>query len=482
MAFDNSNVPTTPKGCEFRDDYLSYTQSGFSWFTALFLSVFWGIWTSACFAMVYASFEDKEVILFMIPFLLADIGVLCFLLYTFFGKETGWMDETGFHREYRCLFVRLCKDVPLNSIRKFKLGRDYTFRQNKQPAYCVQIVTAAKEINVLRAFTQTDQQRWLAAAGNAVLANLTGREPVPTLTSLSNAEPSDDFVDSSVFEEDDNASYNSNFSAVNRRADLADEDSDEQNDDYDNEYEDDENDYYESKVERFSSSDHISDADKPEGTSWKMTADFDTIEFKRRGRWTAELLGLLFIAAFWNGIVSIFLCALFGFIGAEDNNPSQPADVPVQTTQSTENAQTVEQDVRNHFESLKNKHLIVNKKPAQYFGTEWWFIFCFLIPFEIIGLVLIWAFLSQLFAPFTTQSWTFSSNKAIRKRTLFGFPFTRRFDMMEFSYLEIHHSQYQSSNKDELTFYDRNNRKIFKIKNLNRADARWIANEVLTML
>ncbi|MBQ3349717.1 MAG: hypothetical protein IJG38_04910 [Thermoguttaceae bacterium] len=482
MAFDNSNVPTTPKGCEFRDDYLSYTQSGFSWFTALFLSVFWGIWTSACFAMVYASFEDKEVILFMIPFLLADIGVLCILLYTFFGKETGWMDETGFHQEYRCLFVRLRKDVPLNSIRKFKLGRDYTFRQNKQPAYCVQIVTAAKEINVMRAFTQTDQQRWLAAAGNAVLANLTGREPVPTLTSLSNAEPSDDFVDSSVFEEDDNASSRMNFSAVNRTADLADEDSDERNDDYDNEYEDDENDYYESKIERFSSSDHISDADKPVGTSWKMTADFDTIEFKRRGRWTAGLIGTLFVAAFWNGIVSIFLCALFGVIGAQDNNPSQPAVVPAQTTQSAENAQTVEQDVRNHFESLKNKHLIVNKKPAPYFGTEWWFIFCFLIPFEIIGLVMIWAFLSQLFAPFTTQSWTFSSNKAIRKRTLFGFPFTRRFDMMEFSYLEIHHSQYQSSDNDELTFHDRNDRKIFKIKNLNRADARWIANEVLTML
>ena len=110
-------------------------------------------------------------------------------------------------------------------------------------------------------------------------------------------------------------------------------------------------------------------------------------------------------------------------------------------------------------------------------------MFCFLIPFEIIGLAMIWAFLAQLFAPFTTQSWTFNSNRAVRKRTLFGFPFVRRFDMMEFSYLEIHHYPYQpNSAKDELTFYDRNDRKILTIKNLNRADARWIANEVLTML
>ncbi len=110
-------------------------------------------------------------------------------------------------------------------------------------------------------------------------------------------------------------------------------------------------------------------------------------------------------------------------------------------------------------------------------------MFCFLIPFEIIGLAMVWASLAQLFAPFTSQSWTFSSNKAVRKRTLFGFPFIRRFDMMEFSYLEIHHYPYQpSANKDELTFYDRNDRKILTIKNLNRADARWIANEVLTML
>ena len=480
MAFDpNSNPDNVPQGCEYRDDYLSYTKSGFSWFTALFLSVFLGIWTSACFAMVYASFNDKTVALFMIPFLLADIGVLCFLLYTFFGKETGWLDETGFHREYRCLFVRLRKDVPLNSIRKFKLGRDYTFRQNNQPAYCVQIVTAAKEINVMRAITQTDQQRWLAAAGNAVLANLTGREPVPTLKAFSIAEPSDDFIDSSVFE-DDNASSRMNFSAVNRTANLADEDSDKRNDDYDNEYEDDENDYYESKSERFSSSDHIPDADKPVGTSWKMTADFDTIEFKRRGRWTAGLMGTLFVAAFWNGIVSIFLCALFGVIGAQDNAPESSAVVPVQSTQSAENAQTVEQDVRNHFESLKNKHLIVNKKPAPYFGTEWWFIFCFLIPFEIIGLAMIWAFLSQLFAPFTTQSWSFSSNKAFRKRTLFGFPFLRRFDLMDFFYLEIRHDK--SLNKDKLIFYDRNDRKIMQMTNLNRADARWIANEILTVM
>ena len=470
MAFDNSNVPSTPKGCEFRDDYLSYTQSGFSWFTTLFLIVFLGIWTFACGMMVFTAISEKSVFpfLFMLPFLFVDVLVLCFFLYCLFGKEVGWLDETGFHREYRCLFFRLRKDVPLSSIRKFKLGRDYTIKQNNRPSICVQIVTAEKEINIMRSFVETDRQHWLISAGNAILMNLNDWEPVQETSASADALSSNGFVDPSVFDED--ADSESFADSVNR---FHDEDSDDLE----------ENELYEGKTERFDSNDHVPDADKPEGTSWRMSADFDTIEFKRRGRWTAGLIGTLFVAAFWNGIVGVFVCALWGVIGAYDNAPSATDAAAVQTADNPEAAQSVVKNDQGLFESLKDKHMIVNDKPAPFFGREWWIMFCFLIPFEIIGLAMIWAFLSQLFAPFTTQSWTFNSNKAIRKRTLFGFPFIRRFDMMEFSYLEIHHYKYQpNANKDELTFYDRNDRKILTIKSLNRAEARWIANEVLTML
>ena len=470
MAFNNSNVPTTPKGCEFRDDYLSYTQRGFSWAACIFLIVFSSIWSfvigAACIAMLFDGTEAPWfAFVFLTPFVIVDFVIWAMLIYAFFGKEIGWMDETGFHREYRCLFVRFRKDVPLSSIRKFKLGRDYTVRQNNRPSICVQIVTSEKDINVMRSFTETDRQHWLVAAGNAILMNLNDWEPVQESPASADSQSSEGFVDPSVFDDDADSS-----DSVNR---FQDEDSD----DFD------EDEIFEGKTERFDSSDHVPDADKPVGTSWKMTADFDTIEFKRRGRWTAGLFGSLFVAAFWNGIVSVFVCALFGVIGAEDNAPSAPDAAAVQTADNPEATQSVVKTDQGLFDSLKDKHMIVNDKPAPFFGREWWFMFCFLIPFEIIGLAMIWAFLSQLFAPFTTQSWTFNSNKAVRKRTLFGFPFIRRFDMMDFSYLEIHHYKYQpNANKDELTFYDRNDRKILTIKNLNRAEARWIANEVLTML
>lgn len=470
MAFDNSNVPTTPKGCEFRDDYLSYTKSGFSWAACIFLIAFSSIWTfvigAACLSILFDGTEAPLFgYVFLTPFVLVDFLLWAMLIYVFFGKEVGWLDETGFHREFRCLFVRLRKDVPLSSIRKFKLGRDYSIKQNHQPAICVQIVTSEKDINVMRSFTETDNQHWLVAAGNAILMNLNDWEPVQESSASADSLSSESFVDPSVFDEDDSSS-----GIVNR---FQDEELDDWNED----------EIFEGKTERFDSSDHVPDADKPEGTSWRMTADFDTIEFKRRGRWTAGLIGTLFFAAFWNGIVGVFVCALWGVIGAEDNAPSAPDASAVQKTENPEAAQSVVKNDQGLFESLKDKHMIVNDKPAPFFGREWWIMFCFLIPFEIIGLAMIWAFLAQLFAPFTTQSWTFNSNKAVRKRTLFGFPFTRRFDMMDFSYLEIHHYKYQSSaNKDELTFYDRNDRKILIIKNLNRADARWIANEVLTML
>ena len=464
------NVPATPKDCEFRDSYLSYTQSGFSWFTTQFLIIFGSVWTFFCGAMVCGAVSDKEAVpvLFMIPFFLADVVVLCFLLYCLFGKEVGWMDETGFHREFRCLFFRLRKDVPLSSIRKFKIGLDYTVKQNNRPSICVQIVTAENEVNVMRSFAETDKQRWLVAAGNAVLINLTGKESVETSTSNSAFISSDEFMDSSIFNEDDGSGLNSNFIADNRSNNYNDEDSDEL-----------EEDAFDSQIERFNSIDHIKDAEKPEGTDWKETTDFNMIQFSRRGKWTAGLLGALFITAFWNGIVSVFVCALFGVIGAEDNAPATPDAAVVQKTENSETP-TVEQGNQGYFDSLKDKHMIVNKKPAPFFGWEWWIMFCFLIPFEIIGLGLILAFLSQLFAPFITQSWTFSSNTAIRTRSLFGIPLKQRFDLMDFSYLEIHHNQ--SPNKDSLVFYDRHDKKVLQIADLNRADARWIANEVLTML
>lgn len=470
MAFDNSNVPTAPKGCEFRDDYLSYTKSGFSWAACIFLIAFSSIWSfvigTACITILFDGTEAPWfAFLFLTPFVIVDFVLWAMLIYVFFGKEVGWLDETGFHREFRCLFFRLRKDVPLSSIRKFKLGRDYSIKQNHQPAICVQIVTSEKDINVMRSFTETDNQHWLVAAGNAILMNLNDWEPVQESSASADSLSSESFVDPSVFDEDDSSS-----GIVNR---FQDEELDDWNED----------EIFEGKTERFDSSDHVPDADKPVGTSWKMTADFDTIEFKRRGRWTAGLFGSLFIAAFWNGIVGVFVCAMFGVIGAEDNAPSTSDAAAVQTADNPEADQSVVKNDQGLFDSLKDKHMIVNDKPAPFFGREWWFMFCFLIPFEIIGLAMIWAFLAQLFAPFTTQSWTFNSNKAVRKRTLFGFPFIRRFDMMDFSYLEIHHYQYQPrANKDELTFYDRNDKKILKIKDLNRADARWIANEVLTML
>lgn len=464
------NVPATPQDCEFRDNYLSYTQSGFSWSAALFLFIFWGIWTFFCGAMVLGAVSDKEAvpILFIIPFFLSDLVVLSMLLYCLFGKEVGWMDETGFHREFRCLFIRLRKDVPLGSIRQFKLGRDYSVKQNKRPSICVQIVTAENEVNVMRSFAETDKQRWLVAAGNSVLINLTGKEPVQTSTQNSVSNSSNEFMDSSIFNENDGSGLNSNFISDNRSKNYSDEDSDEL-----------EEDDYESQTERFYSVDRVSDSEKPDSTDWKKTNDFNQLQFSRRGKWTSGLLGALFIAAFWNGIVSVFVFALFGVIGAEDNAPSTPDSAVVQKTENSETS-TVEQGDQGYFDSLKDKHMIVNKKPAQFFGWEWWIMFCFLIPFEIIGLALIWAFLSQLLAPFTTQSWTFSSNQATRTRSLFGIPLKQRFDLMDFSYLEIHHDQ--SPNKDSLVFYDRHDKKVLQISNLNSADARWIANEVLTML
>ncbi len=103
----------------------------------------------------------------------------------------------------------------------------------------------------------------------------------------------------------------------------------------------------------------------------------------RRGRFSlAGLLGALFINLFWNGIVSVFLMALFGF------GPEGP----------------------------------------QQFGIGWWGMFLFLIPFEAIGLVMVVALFAVLLEPVHWTTWRFNRDEIALRDSWLGIGRTRRYD------------------------------------------------------
>lgn len=112
----------------------------------------------------------------------------------------------------------------------------------------------------------------------------------------------------------------------------------------------------------------------PSDTRRRRVDDFDAFEIVQRGRLSFSALGgLLLINAFWNGIVSVFIATLFL---PEMNGPK---------------------------------------------GVDWWGLFIFLIPFEVIGLAMFLGLLFVVAEPFRKSSWRFGRQEIERRTTWLGF-------------------------------------------------------------
>ncbi|MFO0913614.1 MAG: hypothetical protein U0795_11705 [Pirellulales bacterium] len=130
----------------------------------------------------------------------------------------------------------------------------------------------------------------------------------------------------------------------------------------------------------------------PSDSAWRLDDDGWTFTLSRRGRLNMALTGgLLFATLFWNGIVSVFVLLLLGVM---------PTDKPPQ-------------------------------------GKEWWGLFFFLIPFELIGLVLLLAFLSVVLAPWRKTRWRFDRDQLVRLSSLLAFQRTKTWPLTSPVRLEL---------------------------------------------
>ena len=161
----------------------------------------------------------------------------------------------------------------------------------------------------------------------------------------------------------------------------------------------------------------------------------------------AAILGGLFINAFWNGIVSVFVMVLLGVM--PNNNPPQ--------------------------------------------GAEWWGLFFFLIPFEVIGLIMFAVLVLMLLEPFRRTAWKFEQSQ-IERTTRWPLVHRRRtWEVLGLDRLELRSpgegvSQPRSmtlagiSSADklfELAFVTTENADLCSIGSLTEGEARWMARAVL---
>ncbi len=163
----------------------------------------------------------------------------------------------------------------------------------------------------------------------------------------------------------------------------------------------------------------------------------------KRGRseWAA-VLGLLFSNAFWNGIVAVFVLSLCGAM--PDNEPPQ--------------------------------------------GGEWWGLFFFLIPFEVIGLCMFLGLLAVLLEPVHRTIWHFTRRDAERRAIWLGVGPRRTWEVASLDRVDLcrdakrwWHASLPGGDgrRYRLSLVDKTNTELCSVNGLTEGEARWIGDAIL---
>lgn len=187
----------------------------------------------------------------------------------------------------------------------------------------------------------------------------------------------------------------------------------------------------------------------PEDSRWLCDEGPTTVEFYQRGRLKIlTVLGLLFINAFWNGIVSVFVMALWGILPFDNGLPQ---------------------------------------------GIEWWGMFVFLIPFEVIGLAMFAGLVLALAEPFRQTTWNVDLQQITH---IIPWPVFRRMRVYECDAIDRLELRRNEDDEDrqkvrstwtawmdngifDITFVDEHNTDVCAIEGLTEGEARWMAGQMI---
>jgi hypothetical protein len=187
---------------------------------------------------------------------------------------------------------------------------------------------------------------------------------------------------------------------------------------------------------------------RPSDSAWRRVEDFQAIVFSSRGRLSfMSLLVLLFLNAFWNGIVSLFLLMALGLI------PGGPD------------------------------------------GFMRWIMLLFLVPFVLIGLLFLVLLLAAILEPLRRSRWRFDDAEISYRFSYFGLGPRWRYPATHIDDLQIQWDV-ESDRKGKkrftrkkptdagdfvphrLAFVDQNREPICSIDGLTEGEARWMGGIV----
>ena len=342
-----------------------------------FLTLWLTGWTAGCVVLVRQVLEKPSffMVCFTIPFLVGWFAAFGALMAIVFGRKRLRLDEDGLWNEYRVLFRISSRRVPLGEIQYFHA----TTKENSESVSCsVEAVTGGQPISYSAA--NSEEALWLAHEMNRMLEVLK-REAVAV---FAEEEEEEDEADEAVV-----IPWNSRPGR----------------------------------------------AEPPSDCRWKMDADVDSVTFHRRGDFSwAVLGGTTFAMLFWNGIVSVFVMALFGVAPSE--------------------------------------------KGMEFFSGEWWFLFVFLIPFEVIGIGLFLAWLSALSSPFWRTRWSVGRHEAVCRVGVFGIG-RRWWYSLENCREMVMETRDVGEKEVKISFVDFQDETLCEIGDLTTGEAKWMADNIL---
>jgi hypothetical protein len=360
-------------------------------------------WTVGCVALVVKVLTEPTpgMVVFALPFWAAWLFVASQVVWMRFGKETLLLDRDAAVFQ-RTAWIRLAaRIVPREEIQEFRECRS-SYTENDEYLWGIEMITLGKPVRF--AFRLPDRERaWLLHQLNRFLRTSGPVEERHVLqpTKLS---PRTSF----------GGTADANGTPVATEV-LA----------------------FESTL-----------AGPPADCRWHLAEGPDTFAFWQRGRLhLGAFAGLLFVNAFWNGIVSVFVMTLFGLMPI--NNPPQ--------------------------------------------GWQWWGTFVFLVPFEVIGLAMVAGLVLVVLEPFRRTEWRFERDRIVRQTRWPVWRLKRAWDVPDLDRLELRRGNRNDSRRQrssglttdlsgedpfDLAFVSRDIIDLCTITNLTEGEARWMARFV----
>lgn len=285
-------------------------------------------WTVGCVFLGIQAWNDPQLgtVLFGIPFWISWFVVAAFIIYNLTMHESFCLDQQGVTFCRQAVFVLMRREIPLAELGEFSTYEEVQkSEESTTTTYGIELRGQGRSLRFAANLPEAERA-WLCHELQATLHQLQV-EDHPGLARTK--------IDS-----DEDAHYRGRQDSATATTDVA------------------------VAQQQFILTAEDTPLQAPSDSTWRLSDDIQSVQFIERGRLRVMVVfGLAFMCTFWNGVVSVFICVLWGIM------PGAPPE-----------------------------------------GFEWWGLFVFLIPFEVIGLVMVVGLILALLEPVRTTSWTFSGD------------------------------------------------------------------------